>query len=1066
LPHPSFAELQRREREQLRLLNQRRARWEEMSKAAAGQEVAAVAAVGPAIGSMMGGQAPTPEQQRAMQLQGMETGGAFAPGRPLDQFFPRGTPPRQWDYPTGHNTAARPRANTGRPSFTTLQGILQAWDVARLCIEHIEDDLRSLDWSIAPDEGVEEDVSDQVKAARKFFDKPDGLTPFDSWQQELLEDLLRFDAPAVFRRRTRNGKVGALEVVSGVTIAPLLDYYGRTPTPPAPAYVQYTNGVPAVWLTSDDLIYRPFRTLPESPYGLPPIEWLLLTANTDIRFQWHFLMYFTEGTVPEAFMEAPPDASDPEQLEAFQNIYDAAMEGDQAQKHRVRWIPHGSNPHILEHKNFDASFPLYLMRKTCAAFKVVPADIGITDTVNKASSETQMDVQFRTGTMPRVRYLQGLYTRILQDDLGLKGVQFKFDTGREKEDRLDEARAHQVYVSIGAESPDEVRKNVLGLEVDTENPVPRFVLSQRLGAIPLKSIVEISGDINPGTAAPEDVDLLDVPGYIAPAGVVPAPGDSRDVRAKQAAPQAATPVSAADVAGRDDDEEAAQPTVDSGEPSDRELRKELQRWRDNARKRVRAGRRPRMFESDLLPDPVADIVWSKLEKATSAAEVDDAFRLPFGSDRHRLIAAGLAVKADDTGRVLLLQRSTADPDDPAAGMWEFPGGQIEDGEQPVAAAKREWEEETGAELLPGEVVASWVSPNGIYQGFVYVIAHEADLVINLDHEDREVLNPDDPDGDQIEVIAWWDPTHLPDMPALRREAKATDWAAIAAARLPEARLAKALEHHHDERLAPTEDHFADALLDPLKLGLSGRAIARGWAARSHDEPHRMAKAVAQPDPELEQEAQAYVNGLTVDPSALHKLIQLLYRNGYLAGVMVNAKELAKLGIQVTGTLGAAVQGISDWGAFWAAWQPGNDAAADQLAAIGGGEGLAKLLEQARVTIRGIQNETLSRLARVLAAGARRGASVDEMADDLDVVLEDRARARTIATTELARSVSAATRDVYRQNAVERWDWMPAPDACATCEAIAAGGPYSLFDDMPPAHPNCRCTASPHLREDD
>src|SRR5262249_5459504 len=51
--------------------------------------------------------------------------------------------------------------------------------------------------------------------------------------------------------------------------------------------------------------------------------------------------------------------------------------------------------------------------------------------------------------------------------------------------------------------------------------------------------------------------------------------------------------------------------------------------------------------------------------------------------------AGLAVRAADTGRVLLLRRN-ANETDPAGETWEFPGGHIEPGEEALDAAKREW----------------------------------------------------------------------------------------------------------------------------------------------------------------------------------------------------------------------------------------------------------------------------------------------------------------------------------------------------------------------------------------
>lgn len=141
--------------------------------------------------------------------------------------------------------------------------------------------------------------------------------------------------------------------------------------------------------------------------------------------------------------------------------------------------------------------------------------------------------------------------------------------------------------------------------------------------------------------------------------------------------------------------------------------------------------------------------------------------------------AGLAVKAADTGRVLLLQRAL-DDEDPASGMWEFPGGGMEEGETPEDAAFREFAEETGVDLRGsgGEIVDQWDSDNGIYRCFLVLVPTEAEVGINSDPEERTVLNPDDPDGDNIEVVAWWDAASLPDATHLREEVKATPWEKI------------------------------------------------------------------------------------------------------------------------------------------------------------------------------------------------------------------------------------------------------------------------------------------------
>lgn len=153
--------------------------------------------------------------------------------------------------------------------------------------------------------------------------------------------------------------------------------------------------------------------------------------------------------------------------------------------------------------------------------------------------------------------------------------------------------------------------------------------------------------------------------------------------------------------------------------------------------------------------------------------------------------SGIALKAHDTGRVLMLQRGLDDPDDPAAGTWEFPGGHHEDGDlTSLHAAIREWEEEVGQEFpLHGTVKHTWTSPNGTYQGHVVVIPSEKDLVMK---DGRVTVNPDDPKGDCHEQACWWDVEHARKNPALRAEVKDnTPWKDIDKASLETAKTASA-----------------------------------------------------------------------------------------------------------------------------------------------------------------------------------------------------------------------------------------------------------------------------------
>lgn len=139
---------------------------------------------------------------------------------------------------------------------------------------------------------------------------------------------------------------------------------------------------------------------------------------------------------------------------------------------------------------------------------------------------------------------------------------------------------------------------------------------------------------------------------------------------------------------------------------------------------------------------------------------------PANKSHNPPVAAGITVMARDTGRILMLQRALED-DDPAAGTWEFPGGCLENGETAIIGAVREWQEETGCLLPSGTVAGSWTSADGVYQGFVYVIDDECEVDWCGDRDD--VINPDDPDGDYFEALAWWQPEQLVDNPAVRPE---------------------------------------------------------------------------------------------------------------------------------------------------------------------------------------------------------------------------------------------------------------------------------------------------------
>jgi mutator protein MutT len=67
-----------------------------------------------------------------------------------------------------------------------------------------------------------------------------------------------------------------------------------------------------------------------------------------------------------------------------------------------------------------------------------------------------------------------------------------------------------------------------------------------------------------------------------------------------------------------------------------------------------------------------------------------------------------AVIVDGKGRILLARRR----DEPRAGLWDFPGGFLDEGEEPLAALLRETREETGLDVEPLEFLGLFNTPYG------------------------------------------------------------------------------------------------------------------------------------------------------------------------------------------------------------------------------------------------------------------------------------------------------------------------------------------------------------------
>lgn len=409
---------------------------------------------------------PRAEQPRQTQR-------AFGPGQPIapttDEAEQTGGP-RQFQYPVNINVFhAEPRREYNLTPFYQLINLAELYDVAALCIMHRLNELQNLPFAVvAKEKKQQEALQSQCDEAMAFLEKPDGLNDFSAWTTMLAYEMLVTDAMTVYKRQNRKGDLYGLEVVDGTTIKPLIDDRGRTVAyqqvlwgRPFSDYRRPSADMPDEQVlniyTDNELIYLPRYPRVRTPYGYPPTERVILRVNTALRKQTFDLSYFTEGNVPEAFAIPPEGTMTPTQVEEFEDHFNALLAGNDTNRRRIRFLPWNANIKEMRQFSTDTQVDNFMMRITCSSFSVPPSRLGFTDDINRSTDRGQEKTNQEAGIRSLAGWLKkNLIDPIVQADLGFKDLECRWGLPRE-EDRLIEARIHQVDIQSGVITPDESR---------------------------------------------------------------------------------------------------------------------------------------------------------------------------------------------------------------------------------------------------------------------------------------------------------------------------------------------------------------------------------------------------------------------------------------------------------------------------------------------------------------------------------------------------------------------------------------------------------------------------------
>src|SRR6188472_3111406 len=109
-----------------------------------------------------------------------------------------------------------------------------------------------------------------------------------------------------------------------------------------------------------------------------------------------------------------------------------------------------------------------------------------------------------------------------------------------------------------------------------------------------------------------------------------------------------------------------------------------------------------------------------------------------------IVAAGIVI---ERGKVLLSRRKQGTH---LEGLWEFPGGKVESGEDPRSALARELEEELGIDTIVGEIV-----------DVTFHRYEDADkAVLLLFFEAARTVTSKEPSAVDVAEVAWFESKSL------------------------------------------------------------------------------------------------------------------------------------------------------------------------------------------------------------------------------------------------------------------------------------------------------------------
>lgn len=331
-----------------------------------------------------------------------------------------------------------------------------------------------MDWDIIPKEDYDYDeVKDKIIERKEFLKHPNkNRESFAIVIRAALKDILELDAGVLVKVFTRDSyDFENLEPKSG---APMLKEKGQRKMVEIYArdgasflaetdkfgfvtgYWQYSYQIPAhpMWFNREEICYIKRNHRSMSPYGYAPTQAVLDLIKSLHYSTLYNKRFFEESSIPDGVLSIL-NTSKPEMdnfLSQWQSDFKAQPHKFAVVNQDIKWMPLSALQKELEFLETQA----WYYKLIIAMFGLTPAELGITDDVNRATAATQAELSRRKGIRPLLKLLEDYINEEIMSEFGDEDIifQFIYDDPTEKNQALINA---ELELRLGLKSINEIR---------------------------------------------------------------------------------------------------------------------------------------------------------------------------------------------------------------------------------------------------------------------------------------------------------------------------------------------------------------------------------------------------------------------------------------------------------------------------------------------------------------------------------------------------------------------------------------------------------------------------------